>query len=76
MADASDVGCWFFEVYTRNPETMEGGWNIRVGFVVRARDRADAEGQIQARFGRLFDVVIQLYRASLSPLGCKTYVIR
>ena len=71
-----DARCWFFEIYTREPKTMEGGWDIKVGFVARATNRRDAESQIRGRFGRLFDVVIQLYESSMHPLGCKTYVIR
>jgi hypothetical protein len=67
---------YFFEAYTKNPQTMEEGWDIQVGFVTEATSRDDAVAQVQRTFGRIFDEIIQCYPAIVSPIrGCPSTTI-
>lgn len=63
------VPSYFFEIYTKNPETLETGWEIEIGHVIGARDREHAIEWIKLKFGRLLDTVVQCHRSILSPLG-------
>ena len=53
---------YFYEIYTKNLKTGEGGWKIEVGQIEDAKDRQDAIRKIKRRYGPRFDQVIQAYR--------------
>jgi len=55
---------YFYEIYTKNPNTGERGWDIQVGFVTGAPNRDGAKRVIKKTFGRLFDTFIQLYEVT------------
>jgi hypothetical protein len=51
---------YFFEVYTKNPRTLEEGWDIKVGVVLAVGPIAGRH-RVQAHYGRLFDEFIQFH---------------
>jgi hypothetical protein len=72
---ASSLKSFFFEVYTKD-QNGQPGTGISVGFAVDCRDQDDAKGKIKSRFGRRFDCFIDVYEAPISPLNCKTVIVR
>lgn len=63
---------YFFEIYTKGPNG-ETGWDIKVGFVLNAGDRATAVRRIKAKFGSKFDCIISCHESNLFPIdGEKT----
>ena len=55
---------FFYEVYTKNPETGESGWNIETGWC-EASSIEQARSKIQHIIAN-FDVFIQVYKANMN----------
>jgi hypothetical protein len=50
-----------FEIYTKNPQTGDGGWEIKTGYVVNAATREIALNKIKMEYPN-FDTVIELHQ--------------
>lgn len=56
------MNTYFFECYTKHPETKETGWDISVGTIYNVREKSDAVAKLHRHFGDVLDVVIQCHQ--------------
>lgn len=55
---------WYYEVYTKNPTTGEGGWDIETGWV-QAENYIRAKAKIRNTIAN-FDIFISCYEANMN----------
>ena len=63
MSEETIKTIFFYEIYTKNPETGECGWDIEIGTIRNAANREDANEKLKRHFVH-FDCLIQLHAVS------------